>query len=71
MAHSMWDLVPWPGIEPAPPSLATQSLNHWTTKEVPPELNFKSPYAFERNIGIKGAFSFSKIFCEGGKKMNN
>ena len=23
------------GIEPAPPLLATHSLNHWTTKEVP------------------------------------
>ena len=22
-------LVPWPGIEPAPPALDTQSLNHW------------------------------------------
>ena len=68
MAHCMWDLVPWPGIEPAPPSLATQSLNHSTNKEVPPELNFKSACAFERNIGIKGAFSFSKIFREGEKK---
>ena len=28
-------LVPWPGIEPLPPVLEAQSLNHWTTKEVP------------------------------------
>ena len=27
-------LVPRPGIEPAPPALEAQSLNHWTTKEV-------------------------------------
>ena len=26
---------PWPGIEPTPPALAEQSLNHWTEREVP------------------------------------
>ena len=31
----MWDLVPWPGIEPRPPALEAQSLSHWTTREVP------------------------------------
>ena len=29
-------LVPQPGIEPTPPALEAQSLNHWTTREVPP-----------------------------------
>ena len=24
----MWDLVPWPGIEPRPPTLGEQSINH-------------------------------------------
>ena len=28
-------LVPQPGTEPALPELAAQSLNHWTTREVP------------------------------------
>ena len=28
-------LVPWPGIEPMPPVLEAQSLNNWTTREVP------------------------------------
>ena len=28
---SMWDLVPWPGIESRP---SARSLSHWTTKEV-------------------------------------
>ena len=28
-------LVPQPGTEPAPPALAVQSLNHWTTGKVP------------------------------------
>ena len=25
---SMWDLVPWPGIEPGPPALGAGSLSH-------------------------------------------
>ena len=31
----IWDLVPWPGIEPGPPALRTWSLIHCTTREVP------------------------------------
>ena len=31
----MWDLVPWPGIEPRSPALGAQCLIHWTTREVP------------------------------------
>ena len=29
---SMWDLVPWPEIEPGPPALGPQNLSHWTTR---------------------------------------
>ena len=36
----MWDLVPWPGIEPGSPALGAQSLSHWTTREVPGLLSF-------------------------------
>ena len=32
-------LVPQPGIEPAPPAVAAQSLNHWSAREVPTILN--------------------------------
>lgn len=32
---SMWDLVPWWGIEPRPPALEAQRLSYWTTREVP------------------------------------
>ena len=32
---SMWDLVPWPGIELGPPALGVWSLGHWTIREVP------------------------------------
>ena len=31
----MWNLVPQPGIEPAPPALEARSLNLWTTRKVP------------------------------------
>ena len=27
--------VPWPGIEPVPPEVEVQSLNHWTARDVP------------------------------------
>ena len=35
VAACMWDLVPGPGIEPGPPALGVQNLNHCTTREVP------------------------------------
>ena len=38
---SMWDPVLWPGMEPRPPALGAQSLNHWTTREVFPLSYFK------------------------------
>ena len=34
-------LVPWSEIKPAPPALEAQSLNHWTTREVPVMTCFK------------------------------
>ena len=33
-------LIPPPGIEPVPPALEAQSLNHWTAREVPDYLIF-------------------------------
>ena len=30
-------LTPRPGIEPVPAALGVQSLNHWSTREVPGE----------------------------------
>ena len=32
---SVWDLVPWPGIEPGPPVLGVWNLSPWTSREVP------------------------------------
>ena len=39
-------LVPWPEIELTPPVLEVQSLNHWTTREVPKH-NFLMQPVFE------------------------
>ena len=38
-------LVPWPGMEPAPPALEGQSLKHWTPREVPASF-YSSPVFF-------------------------
>ena len=35
LSCSMWDLIPWPGIEPVAPALQAACLGHWTTREVP------------------------------------
>ena len=34
LSCGLWDLAPWPGMEPRAPVLGAQSLSHWTTKEV-------------------------------------
>ena len=42
---SVWDLVPWPGIQCGPPALRAWGLSRWTTREVPCFSNFDStPY---------------------------
>ena len=35
LSCSMWELVSWPGIKPGATGLGTQSLSHWTAREVP------------------------------------
>ena len=35
LSCSMWDLVPWSGIEPGHPALGAWWPSHWTTREVP------------------------------------
>ena len=32
---TMWDLVLPPEVEPVPPALDSQSLDHWTAREAP------------------------------------
>ena len=40
LSCGMWDLVPWPGIEPGPPASVVWCLSHWTTKEIPELLEY-------------------------------
>ena len=35
LSWGMWDLVPWPGVEPRPPALGVWSLTHCATRESP------------------------------------
>ena len=35
LAASQCVKLPWLGIEPLPPTVKAQSLNHWTTRDVP------------------------------------
>ena len=59
----MWDLVPWPGIEPRPLALGVRSLSHWNTREVSGMfymLEFvcclvgKSIWLLKKNEGVEG-----------------
>ena len=34
LSSGMWELVPWPVMDPRPPALGAWSLSHWTTSEV-------------------------------------
>ena len=38
----MWDLVPWPGINPVPPVVEAWNLSHWTAREVPDKFDLVS-----------------------------
>ena len=40
LSCGMWDLVPWPGIEPRPPALGVWSLSQRTPREVPIMVQF-------------------------------
>ena len=49
----MWDLVPWPGVEPQSPVLGVWSLSHWATREVPGQIIFDKSvkvFQWERTI---------------------
>ena len=40
LSCSIWDLVPWPGIEPRIPALGALSLRLWTTMEILGPIDF-------------------------------
>ena len=56
-------LVPQPGIEPVPPAVEVQSLNHWTTREVP-HYCFFFFFNFWVYLFIYGCVG-SSFLCEG------
>ena len=35
MPRGMWDLGSQPAIDPVPSAVEVQSLDHWTTREIP------------------------------------
>ena len=49
----MWDLVPWPGIEPRTLALGAQSVSQWPTREVPQLSTSLSLLPAYRNVGDK------------------
>ena len=40
LSRTMWDLAPWPGIEPGSAILGVESLSHWTSRKVPEGIQF-------------------------------
>ena len=58
-------LVPQPGIEPVTLAVEAHSLNHWTTKEVPPKIYFQW---WERIINFSWCFLVN-TFTPPGEKL--
>ena len=52
LSHGVWDLVPWPGIEPKPPVLGARSLSHWTIREVSKTSFLKYIFSWDYNVSI-------------------
>ena len=54
----MWDLVPWPGLNPGRPHSQVWSLSYWTTREVPTKII----YANRRRNWLSRSIYTSVIF---------
>ena len=63
LSCGIWDLVPWPRIEPGPPALGVQSLGHRTTREVPTLVLVVSTVClpFNRSFCIFSNFSHGSL----------
>ena len=48
--RGMGIIIPQPGMEPTPPALEMQSLNHQTTGKVPPVTSFCLHYLFKGSV---------------------
>lgn len=44
----MWDLSSRPKIKPEPPAVEVESLNHWTTREIPVVILFQTIKAIRK-----------------------
>ena len=51
-SFSMWDLVPLSGIKPRASELGTQSLSHWTIREVPTIFIYTPKIDYSRQISF-------------------
>ena len=73
--------LPHPRIEPVPPAVEAQSLNHWTTREVPNAFKNSNEYFIQdycdkcHDYGNKGERSGSTLHTAetagGGQWMEN
>ena len=66
LSCSIWDLVPWPRIEPRPPALEAWSLNQWTTRDVPASLFWQPPFSH-----LVAPFTPFSLFPTGGKDLTH
>ena len=54
-------LVPQPGIEPVPPAVEAQSLNHWTSREVPRQGFLSVLFTVVSSVPRKGSLHFCRM----------
>ena len=59
---SMWDLFPWPGIEPGSPALGAWNLSHWTTREVPSAVILQEQYFESAVYEISSVLHIQKVY---------
>ena len=69
----MWDLVPWPRMEPGPPALGAGSLSHWTIREIPLYHLLINSIDFSAHLhfGLFNPFTFSYIYIVGFCKASS
>ena len=49
----MWNVVPSPGMGPGLPALGTQSLSHWTCRDVPKIVFWSSSFLMESFFSVR------------------
>ena len=66
LSCSLWDLVPWAGMDPKLPALGARSLSHWTTREVPPSTSLSAgpPVVLVWTNPRSGIPSYSSLACQ-------